>query len=125
MALDLIGKFVETLPLVTGTSARGPWSKQEFIIETVEQYPKKVCVSLWGDRIRDIEGIQVGETLTVSINLESREYNGRWFTEIRAWRVQRGTGTQQAGYTQTPPQTMPPADFGAPAGEDSFDDLPF
>jgi hypothetical protein len=91
MALDLVGKVVQVLDLQTGTSPKGDWKKQDFILETEEQYPRKVCIALWGDRINDIAGINLGvDIITVSIALESREFNGRWYTDVRAWRIQRG-----------------------------------
>ena len=124
MALDITGKLVQLMPIQSGTSARGGWSKQEFIIETEEQYPKKVCISLWGDKLKDIEGVQTGDTITVSINIESREFNGRWYTDIRAWRIQKSGINNMAGADIA---NIPP-----PLTEDSFldssesvDDLPF
>jgi hypothetical protein len=137
MALDVIGKIVQVLDLQTGTSARGDWKKQEFILETEEQYPRKICISLWGDRIADITGIQLGkELITVSVSIESREFNGRWYTDVRAWRIQRGA------VLETPPvivanpvvgvnaATAPAVaaatdDFVSTGGDESFDDLPF
>jgi hypothetical protein len=102
MALDVIGKIVQVLELQTGVSARGDWKKQEFILETEEQYPRKICISLWGDRINDIAGIETGELITVSIALESREFNGRWYTDVRGWKIQRG-GQVSAGQNQSVP----------------------
>jgi hypothetical protein len=114
--MDIIGKIVQVLDLQTGTSAKGDWKKQEFILETEEQYPRKVCISLWGDRVGDIVGVQPGELITVSVNVESREFNGRWYTDVRAWRIQRGVATVS-------PTPEPPAG----GEEESFpgDDLPF
>ena len=133
--MDLIGRFVKALPVETGQSTRGEWKKQSFIVETEEQYPRKVCLLLWGERINDLVGIQPGEMLTISVSLESREYNDRWFTDARAWRIQRGMvasapAAQPAVRTQQPAPAAPPAqdDEYADAGEGeqaSFDDLPF
>jgi hypothetical protein len=93
MALDITGKIVQLLELQTGVSSKGEWKRQDFILETEDQYPKKVCISLWGDRVNDIVGIQVGhELITVSITVESREFNGKWYTDVRAWKIQRGPG---------------------------------
>ena len=131
MALDITGKLVQVMPVQSGTSARGGWSKQEFVIETEEQYPKKVCISLWGDKLKDLEGVQQGETITVSVNIESREFNGRWYTDVRAWRIQRaGAGASGgSGYSQNPPaNNVPPPtadDSFLGDGSDSVDDLPF
>lgn len=90
--MEIQGKIVEVLPLQSGTGkASGKdWSKQEYILETLDsQYPKKICFNLWGDRIGQFN-LQVGEDVTVQIDIESREFNGRWYTDVRAWRVDRG-----------------------------------
>jgi hypothetical protein len=86
MSLELTGKIVQVLPEKSGTSARGPWRKQEYVIEIPGEYPKQVCFMVWGDKI-DQFGVQQGQEVTVQIDLESREYNGRWYTDVKAWRV--------------------------------------
>ena len=86
--MELIGKIVQLLPEKSGESARGPWRKQEYILETEDQYPKQVCFMVWSEKIDEF-AIKEGESLTVSINLESREYNDRWYTDVKAWRVSR------------------------------------
>ncbi|MDR2563785.1 MAG: DUF3127 domain-containing protein [Prevotellaceae bacterium] len=127
--MEIIGRFSKLLPLESGTSARGEWKKQGFIIETEEQYPRKVHINLWGEKVQEIAGIQQGELLTVSVNVESREFNERWYTDVRAWRIQRGavTPTQQAGTgTGTgAPMPPPPQEEDYAASNESFDDLPF
>ena len=127
MALEIVGKLQQLLPVQKGTGSRGEWIKQDFILETVEQYPRKVCVSAWGDKAKDLEGIQIGETLKISVNIESREYNGRWYTDVRAWRIERENSSQQAASGQStaapaPLATDDYADFGA---TEEVDDLPF
>ena len=126
MALEITGKLQQLLPLQKGTGAKGEWTRQEFIIETVEQYPKKVCVSAWGDKANDLDGIKIGETLKVSVNIESREYNGKWYTDVRVWRIEREGNSQQAVAAQNaeavPTATNDYADFGA---SEEVDDLPF
>ncbi|MDR1054519.1 MAG: DUF3127 domain-containing protein [Prevotellaceae bacterium] len=123
MALDITGKLLQVMPVQGGTSTRGNWSKQEFIIETQEQYPKKVCISLWGDKLKDLEGMQPGEALTVSVNIESREFNGRWYTDVRAWRIQRGDATASASTANIPPPIVD--DSFVDGSDESIDDLPF
>lgn len=87
--MDLSGKIINQLPEVGGNSKSGnAWRKREYIIETGGQYPKKVCVSIWGDKI-DQFGLKVGEQVTLGIDVESREYNGRWYTEVKAFKVDR------------------------------------
>ena len=127
--MEIIGRFSKLLPLESGTSARGEWKKQGFVIETEEQYPRKVHITLWGEKVQEIAGIQQGELLTVSVNVESREFNERWYTDVRAWRIQRGAvaPTQSAAGTHSGTPLPPPPqdeDYGA-SNEQSFDDLPF
>ncbi len=136
MALELTGKIISKLPVQNGTSARGAWSKQEFVIEYQEgNYPTQVCMNVWGpDKVKELEGFQAGETVKVSFNLSSREWNGRWYSDIRAWRIERaGDGAAPAG---TPGYTAPtgagaPQAAPAPAATDftaegeGADDLPF
>ena len=75
-------------------------------METPGQYPKKVCMNLWGDKVDEIK-IGVGDKITASINIESREYNGRWYTDVRAWKVQKD-GSQQRGDVPPPDDTFIP-----------------
>ncbi len=86
--MEINGRITELLPEKSGESARGPWRKQEYILETEGQYPKKVCFMVWGDKIGEF-AIREGECLVVSIDIESREYNGRWYTDVKAWQVAR------------------------------------
>jgi hypothetical protein len=124
MALELSGKLIKKLPEVTGTGKNGSnWIKQEFVLETQDQYPKKVCMSVWGDKTQDLAPVQEGEIVKVQFNVESREYNERWYTEIRAYRLDR-TGSSPS---------VPPNVEASPAGgyqfpplaAESGDDLPF
>ena len=84
VTLEISGKIVEILEVKSGKSANGEWRKQEYVLETEAQYPKKVCFMAWGDKI-DQFNIQQGETVAVAIDLESREYNGRWYTDVKAY----------------------------------------
>jgi len=93
--MEITGQIIQLLPEVTGTGRSGnSWRKQEFILETRGQYPRKVCMSLWGDKI-DQFSLQSGAEITASVEVESREYNGRWYTDVRAWKIaaaQAGVG---------------------------------
>jgi hypothetical protein len=94
MSLELKGRIVQVLPLQQGEGRNGnPWKKQEYILEVPGQYPKKVCFNVWGDKV-DTFGIRQDEELIVSFDVESREYNGRWYTEVKAWKVSRGSEGQ-------------------------------
>jgi hypothetical protein len=123
MALELIGRLVKTLPLQSGTSARGAWSKQDFIVETQEQYPKKVCVAAWGERVNELSALATGDMLKVSFNVESREFNERWYTDVKAWRIEKQGATQSPALPAAELAPLPTEDdpFSAPP----VDDLPF
>ena len=107
MALELEGRIVRKLNVQSGTSARGAWSKQEFILEYQEgNFPSQVCLNVWGeDKVSELGKYQVGDKVRVSFNLSAREYNGRWYNDIRAWRIE-------------PAATAPMAPAPAPAVED-------
>jgi hypothetical protein len=86
--MEIKGKIIQLLPMQTGQGKNGVWKKQEFILETPGEYPKKVCLSLWGAEKIDEYDLAVGMTVTAHINLESREYNSRWYTEARVWKIE-------------------------------------
>lgn len=93
--MQLTAKLIQVLPLQTGTGKNGQWKKQDIIVETEGQYPKKVCVSIWGDKINE-SLLKAGNMLNISFDVESREYNGRWYTDVKAWKVEpAGAGTDQ------------------------------
>ena len=117
--MEINGKIIELLPEKSGQSANGTWRKQEYILETGSQYPKKVCFMAWGDKIEQF-AIKQGENLVVSVDLESREYNGRWYTDVKAWKVSRD-GAQ--GYSQSQPQGN--KDEDPDIRDHSDDDIPF
>jgi hypothetical protein len=94
MALDITGKIVKVMPEQSGAGKKGTWVKQEFVIETAEQYPKKICCSAWGDKVEALRNFSEGDVIKVSFNLESREYNERWYTDVRAWKIEpMGSGS--------------------------------
>ena len=111
--MELIGKIIQILTLQEGVSKAGnPWKKQEYILETLgTQYPRKVCFNLFGDNV-DKFPMQVGQDVTVSIDIESREFNGRWYTDVRAWNVLNGVqlaGAPAPGFAAAPAQPAAPA----------------
>ncbi|MBQ7791667.1 MAG: DUF3127 domain-containing protein [Rikenellaceae bacterium] len=123
--MDFVGVVYRILPPQSGTSARGQWQKQEVVFELPDEFSRKVCVTFFGDRAQDAASLQVGDKLNVSVNIESREYNGRWYTDVRAWRIQKVQPEQPAA---APIPDLPPfetAEPAMPAGGDQFDDLPF
>jgi hypothetical protein len=136
--MEIRGRIIQVLPMASGTSKSGnAWKKQEYVLETLDQYPRKVCFNLFGDRV-DQYPVQVGEEVLVSFDLESREFNGRWYTDVRAWKIDKadavpqapvyGDPSQQAPYgAQTQPQFVAPAPVTPQftAAPSATDDLPF
>jgi hypothetical protein len=120
--MEISGKIIQVLPEETGEGRNGPWKKQSFILETQEQFPKKVCITVWGDKV-DLKSFGPNEQVTASINIESREYNNRWYTDVKAWRLvkEQAEPAGQPDYRDVPPDnTIPPE-----TGGDDIDDLPF
>ena len=138
--MELTGRIIAVMEPRSGVSQRtgNPWMTQEYVLEVPGTFPKKCVFNIFGeDRIKQFN-IQNGEDLTVQFDIDAREYNGRWFNDIRAYNVLRGQGAAQpaAGApmgapvaSPFPPQPdaaaapFPPAQ--EPAGEGSSDDLPF
>ena len=85
--MQISAKLIQILPLQSGNGKNGEWKKQDIIVETQKQYPKKICVSVWGDKIPS-QPLIVGINLLIDIDIESREYNGRWYTDVKAWKIQ-------------------------------------
>lgn len=135
--MEFEGVVVQLLPAVKGTSARGEWSKQEVIFEQSGEFGKKVCVGFWGDKSQDAAKLVPGDKVKVSANVESREYNGRWYTDVRAWKMERsgagsGAPSPHAEYDwSAPAQSTAPTSSSMPlteepvASKEEFDDLPF
>ncbi len=122
MALELTGKIVQKLNKTEGVSKAGKnWSKQEFVIETQETYPKKVCLSVMNEKVSELEKFSPGTVVTASLNIESREYNGKWYTDVKAWRIQ----PVSAGGSSAPDDTFYPDAEPPFAADETTDDLPF
>lgn len=133
--INISGIVLNILPLQTGTSKAGnQWQKQDFILETGGQYPRKVCICLFGDNVTKFP-LQVGQSVTASVDIESREFNARWYTDVRAWNVvynDQQQGAPAPAPTATSPTAQPAptpakgATAQAPAGAPAAaDDLPF
>ncbi len=122
--MEIKGKIIHVLPLQEGVSKAGnPWKKQEYVLETLEQYPRKVCFDLFGDKA-DQYRAEIGDEVVLSFDIESREYNGRWFTSIRGWKLEKTSDAPVSPVTAAPMNTvndLPPF----PMATDTNDDLPF
>lgn len=132
--MEVIGKIILALPEMSGTSRNGnAWKKREYVLETQETYPRKIHFDFFGERA-DQFPLNVGDTIKLSFDIESREYNGRWYTSIRGWKSEPaavGMGMAPEPMAPAPGQAFPepPAPTvpgGFPAGASSAtDDLPF
>ncbi len=145
MALELEGTLRQKLGVQSGTSARGQWAKQEFILEFPDgNFTAQACFTAWGqDKVAELDKYQVGDKIKVSFNLKAREYNGRWYNDLQIWRISpAGAAAPTApGAPAYPAQGAPsfPAPTGNPApaneapaptladmpGEPEAEDLPF
>lgn len=113
--MEIKGKLVAKMQPTRGTSSQGKeWVKQDFIVETQETYPKKVCITGMGNKSEELNKYNVGDSVKVSVNIESREYNGKWYTNVNVWKI-------EAGEQSTAPQTP----ITEPKQQEGSDDLPF
>ena len=138
MALEIEGTISQKLPVQSGSSARGPWAKQEFILEYPDgNFTAKACFTAWGqEKVQDLDKYQVGDKVKVSFNLKSREYNGRWYNDLQIWKI-APAGAQPAAPAQPVPQAQPapqapawqqapaPTIEDMPADSEGEEDLPF
>lgn len=123
--MELTGKCVAVLDIQSGTSKTGnTWQKQDFVIEVGDRYPKKVCLQLFGDKVNECPNI--GDEVTVSFDAESREWNGKWFTQLNAWKVEtKSTGVTTAAQAQPTSSAATSAPQPQPVAQKGDGDLPF
>ena len=118
--MEITGTVKQILEIQQGEGRNGTWRKQTFIVETQDKYPKPVAITVWGDKIDEFR-LRENEQVTVSVNVESREYRGNWYTDVKAWKIDRQGNMP------------PPSPAPAPAGnndafsmdDDGEDPLPF
>ena len=139
MALEIEGTLAQKLPVQSGNSARGPWAKQEFILEYPDgNFTAKACFTAWGqDKVQDLGKYQVGDKVKVSLNLKSREYNGRWYNDLQIWKIAPAGAQPAAPAQQAAPQARPAPQAAAwqqapaptredmPADSEGAEDRPF
>lgn len=118
MDLAITGTVTQILPEQSGEGKNGVWRKQEFVLETEGKFPKPVSVVMWGDNI-DAFAVKKGERITAHIDIQSREFNGRWYTDVKAWKVVRDAEGGPPAQDPDEPFPEPPSD------QDQDDDLPF
>ncbi len=118
--MEIKGKINRILQPASGISKSGnEWKKQEFVIETSDdQFPKQICFALFNDKLSLLDGLQPGQEVNVSFSVESREFNGKWYHNINAWKIDRVKAPDfyPPGYL---PGDVPPEPM------DSGNDLPF
>jgi len=127
--MDISGKLIKILPPITGNGANGQWKKQSFVIEYINgQFPKKACFQVWGDKT-DLSSLVEGSDIHVYFEPESREYNGNWYTDLRAWKVESAQNRPAAPSMPTPPPSGAPLPTEVPdfmdSGSKGDEDLPF
>lgn len=130
-ALELEGRITRKEAKLSGQSARGAWVKQDFILEYQDgNYPAEVCFTSFGnDKVAELDRYQVGDMVKVSFNLRAREFNGRWYNDVRVWRLSpagQATASERPSHDSFPPVQAPaPSIEDMPAVEEGSDDLPF
>ena len=119
--MEVSGKIIAVLAVASGEGKNGTWSSQDYVLETSDQYPKKVCFNLFGDKIEQFP-MKIDDDVTVSFDIDSKEYNGRWFTNIRAWKVDKigATGSSTTTGTRQSTEVAPSI-----SKVDEEDQLPF
>lgn len=125
--MEITGKIILALPEQSGVSKAGnSWNKKEYVLETQETYPKKVHFDLFGDKA-DKYPLSVGQTVRLKFDIESREYNGRWFTSIRGWEAKPVDAAAAPAAAPFEPASTPGAVPPPPAMQpsDPNEDLPF
>lgn len=136
--MEIEGKVILDLGVQEGISKAGnPWKKQEWVMETMGNYPRKVKFTVFGEARMDQLRLTVGENYRISVDVESREYQGRWYTDVNAYAAMpldgrmpsTGTVPPAAGQTQQFGGQQAPAAQAAvdpfAGGDDNTDDLPF
>ena len=124
--MEFEGVVFKKLPVSKGVSARGEWQRQDVVFEVPSEFSRKICVTFF-NKPTEADSLVEGQTYIVSVNVESREYNGKWYTDVRAWRVQPKQEESAPAADAAPMPDMPaigeePA-FVTSSAE--VDDLPF
>ncbi len=120
MAHEISGKIFSILPEQTGQGQNGLWVKQTFVIETADRFPKKICLQAWNDKGELITRLKQGDEVKVFFDLESREFNGKWYTDAKVWKME-SMGASSSGNEQS----FAAKDIAEEAPLPMSDDLPF
>lgn len=123
-AIYIEGEIIAILPETKGVSAKGEWVSQDFVLKTEENYPKNICFSVFGaDKIKEAN-IRIGDIVSIGVNIESREFKGRWYTSIKAWSIKKKSEAKQQSVPTPPPSSKPKQNY-ASTSQDDTDALPF
>lgn len=107
--MEINGRIIKVLPLQSGEGKNGTWQKQDYVLNTEnEKYPKNICFSVWGDKVNNFN-ISEGDIVTASIEIESREYNEKWYTNVQAWKVEKSFADNVPNneYSEEPTDDLP------------------
>ncbi len=123
--MEFEGVVYRILPPTSGTSARGEWKRQDVVFELPQEFSRKICVTFF-NKDHEVAQLHEGMTYIVSVNVESREFNGRWYTDVKAWRVQpKEAETPIATAVENLPPIVEEPSFATPSTMPEVDDLPF
>lgn len=126
-AIYIEGQITTILPENRGMGQKGEWVSQDFVLKTEDNYPKNICFTILGaDKIKEAN-IRIGDVVSIGVNLESREFNGRWYTSIKAWSVKRkfeAQAAKQAPSAPTPQPSQPTQNYSS-INQSAADALPF
>lgn len=100
--MEITGKVLEVLPLQSGQGQKGEWKKQEVVFDQGGKFPKKVLISFWNDLANT--KFTVGQTMNLTVDCESREFNGRWYTDVKCWKVLAAANDSGVSTTSQPQQ---------------------
>ena len=122
--MEIKGKIIAVLPLQTGEGRNGMWKSQDYVLEynRDSQYPKRMMFNIFGDKIDQFQ-VAEGQDVKIDFDIEAREYNGRWFNNVRAWRVEKDVVNASA--PQDAPSSPPPFGETDIPAENEASDLPF
>ena len=140
--MELSGKIIAKLPPMSGEGKNGPWKKQDFIIEMPGTYPKKVAIAVWNERTDDLNALPEGTEIRARVDIESREFNGKWYTDVKCWKLEKleavsptnqGSASQNNNQQSNEPapwenkkeETSEGNPFANEDSQQSDDDLPF
>lgn len=105
--MEITGKLFKKMQEQTGEGKNGPWTKCDFVIDVEEKFPKKVCFSAWGDLVKTIQLINEGAEIKVSFDVSSREFKEKWYSDIKAWKVEIiGENPPAPGPVDSEPKTF-------------------